>query len=478
MRFTRVTNQLRAEHSSGSSRLRVVEGPDVGLEVTIPPVGVVVGADPANDVTLNDEAVSGRHCTVVPSEGGFKVRDLESRNGTFLDDLALSEAVVPVGGVLRLGRTLLQLMPGEDVVDIPPSQRTSFGELHGNSPAMRQVFALLERAASSDASVLFIGESGTGKELASRAIHENSPRREGPFVVFDCGAASETLIASDLFGHAKGAFTGANDARAGAFAEAHGGTLFLDEIGDLPLDLQPKLLRLLERGEVTALGTNEAKRYDVRVVAATHRNLWEEVCSGTFRGDLYYRLAVLEVHLPPLRAHKDDIPALVEKFLEPSATMRFSGGGALEADQGERGKTREGETPRKGPRKGPKGRPRGPITGPNLNRLMTYHWPGNVRELRNVVQRAVALSPPGAPFSEMPILLRPSAPAQETGPVYTADRPFRDVKAEVVERFERAYLTDLLRRAQGNLSEAARLSGLERKYLYTILDKYGLRKRR
>jgi DNA-binding NtrC family response regulator len=375
----------------------------------------------------------------VPRAGGFEVTDLESRNGTHLDGVALTRALVPVGAVLRLGRSLLQLMPAEEVVEIPPSESTRFGELIGGSVAMRQVFALLGRAAASEASVLFLGESGTGKELAARAVHDQSPRARGPFVVFDCGAASDTLIASDLFGHVKGAFTGADRDRRGAFASADGGTLFLDEIGDLPLELQPKLLRLLEAGEVTPVGSNRRDRHDVRVVAATHRDLWAEVGQGTFRGDLYYRLAVVEVHLPPLRQRKEDIPELVRLFLQRA------------------------------------GADAGGVTGPNLERLLDYHFPGNVRELRNVITRAVALRPPGAGFDQMPVMLRPAAPVGTDAPAVRADRPFHEAKAEVVQRFERAYLTDLLARAEGNLSAAARLAGVERKHLYKLLDKAGLR---
>jgi DNA-binding NtrC family response regulator len=439
MRMTRVTNQVEPAGAAPSARIRVLKGPDAGEEIDLPPVGVVVGADPTADFVLGDEAVSGRHCAVVPRAGGFEVTDLESRNGTHLDGVALTRALVPVGAVLRLGRSLLQLMPAEEVVEIPPSESTRFGELIGGSVAMRQVFALLGRAAASEASVLFLGESGTGKELAARAVHDQSPRARGPFVVFDCGAASDTLIASDLFGHVKGAFTGADRDRRGAFASADGGTLFLDEIGDLPLELQPKLLRLLEAGEVTPVGSNRRDRHDVRVVAATHRDLWAEVGQGTFRGDLYYRLAVVEVHLPPLRQRKEDIPELVRLFLQRA------------------------------------GADAGGVTGPNLERLLDYHFPGNVRELRNVITRAVALRPPGAGFDQMPVMLRPAAPVGTDAPAVRADRPFHEAKAEVVQRFERAYLTDLLARAEGNLSAAARLAGVERKHLYKLLDKAGLR---
>jgi DNA-binding NtrC family response regulator len=439
MRVTRVTNQLQRFAGAGSCHLRVIGGPDAGVEVEVPPIGVVVGADPSVDVVLQDPAVSSRHCTVVPSADGFSVTDLGSRNGTLLDGVALTQASVPVGAVLRLGTTLVQLMPAEESVEIPPSEHGAFGALVGSSLAMRQVFALLERASQSSASILFLGESGTGKELAARAVHDNSPRSDGPFVVFDCGAASETLIESDLFGHVRGAFTGAHGDRVGAFAAAHNGTLFLDEIGDLPIGLQPKLLRMLEAGEVVQLGSRTAERYDVRVVAATHRDVFQEVSRGGFRGDLYYRLAVVEVHLPPLRQRLEDVPMLVQMFL----------------DRAESGIT--------------------DVSGPNLDRLVGYHWPGNVRELRNVVNRAVALGNPGAGFGELPIMLRPTVGADEVGAVIRADRPYHDVKNEVMAKFEREYLTDLMRRADGNVSQAARLAGLERKYLYRLLERAGLR---
>jgi two-component system nitrogen regulation response regulator GlnG len=440
MAITRVTNQIQRHTAALRCRLRVMAGGGGGepLEIAIPPVGVVVGADPAADVALADPAVSRRHCTIVPTDSGFEVADLGSKNGTFLDGVRLTSATVPVGAVLRVGTTLLQLMPDEVALDIPPSASSSFGALYGDSPAMRQVFAILERASAASASILFIGESGTGKELAARAVHEHSARRTGPFVVFDCGASTETLIESDLFGHRKGAFTGAVADRAGAFAQAHGGTLFLDEIGDLPLPLQPKLLRLLEAGEVTPLGAPKSERFEVRVVAATHRNLWDEVGRGAFRGDLYYRLAVVEVHLPPLRQRPSDIPELVRRFLAAH------------------------------------GAPAEVTPCANLDRLAAYHWPGNVRELRNVIARAVALSAPGTPFDRMPILLRAGAGAPHAEPRVQADRPFHEAKDELVGRFEREYLEDLLRRSSGSMAEAARRAGLERKYLYRLLERVGV----
>ena len=439
MNVQRITSQI--ERQAAGSRpccLRVIRGPDAGHEVVIPPVGLVIGADPAAHVVLADPAVSGRHLSVVPRPQGFEVTDLGSRNGTFLDGIALTSATVPLGSVLLVGTSLVQLLPGEERIAIEPSAADSFGGLHGTSPLMRAAFALLERAATSDASVLLTGESGTGKELAARAVHDHSRRSQGPFVVFDCGAATETLVESDLFGHLRGAFTGAVAERPGAFARAHQGTLFLDEIGDLPITLQPKLLRLLETGAVTPLGGSRSERYDVRVVAATHRDLWEETARGTFRADLYYRLAVVEVQLPPLRRRPEEIPALVRLFLRRHG-VREDG-----------------------------------VAGPNLDALLAYSWPGNVRELRNVVARAAALARPGASFGDMPILLRGPAAAAEPTVLGRADRPYHDAKAEVLARFEHDYLRDLLARHGGNLSEAARRAGLERKYLYRLLDKHAL----
>jgi two-component system, NtrC family, nitrogen regulation response regulator GlnG len=441
MRITRVTSQFHRHAVAQPCRIRVM-GEEPGREFSLPSVGVVVGADPSADLPLADSAVSRRHCSIVPTSHGFEVTDLGSLNGTFLDGLAIARATVPIGAVLRVGTTLLQLMPEEVAVEIEPSRATAFGGLFGASPAMRQAFAVLERVSTSSASVLFMGESGTGKELAARAVHQHSPRRSGPFVVFDCGASSETLIESDLFGHRKGAFTGAASDRAGVFALAHGGTLFLDEIGDLPLALQPKLLRLLEAGEVTPLGGQKSEHYDVRVVAATHRNVWDEVGRGAFRGDLYYRLAVVEVHLPPLRQRPADVPELVRRFL---ATH----GAPVEA-----------------------------IEGPNLERLLAYSFPGNVRELRNVIARAVALSPPGTPFSRLPILLRAASSSDAQAPRGRADQPFHEAKSEVMDRFEREYLDDLLRRSDGNMAEAARRAGLERKYLYRLLERVGVERPR
>jgi DNA-binding NtrC family response regulator len=441
----RITNLIERASARSRSRLRVLRGgDDLPVEIALPNAGIVVGADASCDLTVDDAAVSRKHVSVVPAEGGFAVTDLGSRNGTWLDGVQITRATVPVGSTLRLGNTALQLLPAEQTIDVPPSAADHFGALLGESDAMRRVYGLLERASRTDMPVLVLGESGTGKELAARAVHDASRRAKGPLVVFDCGAASESLIESELFGYKRGAFTGAHADRPGAFALAHGGTLFLDEIGDLPLALQPKLLRLLERGEVTPLGARKSERYDVRIVAATHRDLWAEVGRGTFRADVYYRLAVVEVHLPALRQRTSDIPALVRAFLRANGVSD------------ER------------------------IEGPSLARLLAYSWPGNVRELRNVIARAAALARPQAPFTEMPIVLRagPEAtPATRHEAGARSEVPYHSAKEELIARFDREYMTDLLARTGGNISQAARTAGLERKHLYKILERAGLREK-
>lgn len=435
----RVTNRVDPLAVSPRCRLRVLHGPDSGLEVDVPPVGLVVGASSPSDLVLSDKSVSRRHCAIRPELHGFEVTDLNSSNGTYLDGTALQKATITAGSVLRIGQSLIQLLPEENPVQIPPSTRSRFGEMVGASLPMRTIYALLERASQSNVPILIMGESGTGKELGARGVHDASPRRERPFVTFDCGAASETLIESDLFGHVRGAYTGAHVDRAGALELAHGGTLFLDEIGDLPLRLQPKLLRLLEHGEAARLGSTKMQKFDVRFVAATNRDLRDEVARGTFRGDLYYRLAVVEVQLPPLRKRLDDIPLLVDEFL---------------ARQGSSAKA---------------------TRGANLDRLMAFGWPGNVRELRNVIARAVALSLPDTSFDEMPIMMG-TGPVLSSEPwVVRADRPFHEAKADVLARFELEYLRDLMQMSAGNVSKAARIAGIERRHLYRLLEKAGMK---
>jgi DNA-binding NtrC family response regulator len=387
--------------------------------------------------------VSRRHATIAAVGGRLLVRDLGSRNGTFLGGARLVQAEVPLGAVLTVGNSTLALQPRWYVREVAPSRARRFGDLIGESVAMREVFAILERVAPTDVTVLVEGESGTGKELVARSIHAGSARAAAPYVVFDCGSVPRELAESELFGHKRGSFTGATASRAGAFARADGGTICLDEIGELPLDLQPKLLRVLETSEVRAVGDDEPRKVDVRVVAATNRDLAAEARSGRFRADLLYRLEVVRLRLPPLRARPDDIPGLVAHLLD--------------------GKLPAGDV----------------VAGENLRRLSGYSWPGNVRELRNALQRAVALGrQPGRPpssFGDLVFNLGPAGSAPATIgrelPGVSSPLPYKEAKAQLVAGFERAYVEALLERHHGNVSQAAAAAGLSRKHLYDLIKR-------
>jgi transcriptional regulator with PAS, ATPase and Fis domain len=284
--------------------------------------------------------------------------------------------------------------------------------------------------------VLLEGETGTGKELAARAIHDASPRRKGPFVAIDCGALPESLLESELFGHVRGAFTGASQGRTGAFLRAQNGTIFLDELGAVPPAVQARLLRVLEERKVRPVGSDSEKELDVRIVAASRASLETRVAEGSFRPDLYYRLSVVRVTLPPLRARREDIPPIVGELL----------------------RRRGFET--------------GNVEGENLDLLMAHGWPGNVRELRNAVERALALSPTAKSFAELRIALAPRAADEELA--VRADLPYAEAKEQILQAFERRYLTDLLARSGGNLSAASRESGVDRKHLRSLVKKHGL----
>jgi DNA-binding NtrC family response regulator len=308
----------------------------------------------------------------------------------------------------------------------------------GTSIAMRELFAVLELAAPSDATILIEGESGTGKELAARAVHDASARASGPFVIVDCSSIPETLIDSHLFGHVRGAFTGAERERKGAFVEASGGTLFLDELGELPLPAQARLLRALEAQTVQPVGADRPVTVDTRVVAATHRNLARLVDAKEFRFDLFYRLAVVHVALPPLRDRADDLPALIASFYA-----------ARRADPG-------------------------PIDGDNLERLRRHGWPGNVRELRNVLERAWALSGPDPAFRGLRLWVEPASPAASFGEVVDTSLPFKDAKERWNDHFERRYVAGVWAAHGNNISRAAEQSGLSRRHFRELLYKHAL----
>ncbi|MBX3234456.1 MAG: sigma 54-dependent Fis family transcriptional regulator [Labilithrix sp.] len=422
-------------------KLVVVDGPDAGAEVPIDGPSEI-GAEPGCALVLSDPAVSRRHARVAIGNGNIVVTDLESRNGTFVGEARIREAELPIGSVLRIGKSLVAVQLRWRIREVPPSNARSFGDLYGESLAMREIFAILERVARSDVTVLVEGESGTGKELVARSIHRASRRASGPYVVFDCSAVPADLAESELFGHKKGAFSGATADRPGAFRSAHGGTLCLDELGELPLDLQPKLLRALENREVRAVGEDAPRKIDVRVIASTNRDLHAEVQRGRFRADLLYRLEVVRVRMPPLRARPDDIAGLVERLLEN------------DLPPGDR------------------------IEGENLKKLAAYAWPGNVRELKNTLARAVALGagPDGpARFTDLVFNVGPATAAPATigfeFPGVAEPMPFKDAKAQLVEAFERAYVAALRKRHPGNVQRAADAAGLSRKHLYELLKR-------
>ena len=440
MRTTIATVHSESLPGSGPPlvQLVVVEGPDQGRAVRLPPEEeILVGTDAEHcALVLTDERASRQHAAVRRLGTRFSVRDLGSTNGTLYEGARITESVVGPGATFKLGRSAIRIQPEANAIDVAPSQSRRFGELVAESLAMREVFAVLELAAASDATVLLEGETGTGKELAARALHEASPRRRGPFVAVDCGALPETLVDSELFGHVRGAFTGAAAPRAGAFARAGGGTIFLDELGAVPPAVQARLLRVVEERCVRPVGGDEERAVDVRIVAGSGADLSVRVAEGAFRPDLFFRLSVVRLTLPPLRARREDIAPIVAELLR-----------------------RRGLEP-------------GPIAGPNLDRLIAHDWPGNVRELRNVVERAVALSPGSTTFADLRVSVSPMA--SEEPLAVRADMPYADAKQALLASFERRYLRDLWTRAGGNLSAAARIAEMDRKHLRTLLRKHGI----
>jgi len=421
--------------------LEVTGGPDRGRRQRLDRRVVLVGTSPENDLVLDDTTVSRAHCRIEADEVGYRVTDLRSKNGTFLGPSRVREGYLDRKVPLRVGETTLQWTPGDEEVEVHFSTSGRFGGLVGEGLRMREIFATLERVAPTEATILIEGESGTGKELVARAIHDHSPRGKGPFVVFDCSAVPKDLIESELFGHVKGAFTGATADRPGAFVSAKGGTLFLDELGELALELQPKLLRAIESRQVKPVGASREVETDVRLVAATNRKLAREMEAGHFREDLYYRLAVIMVRLPPLREQPDEIPLLVRHFLREL-----------------------GQHP-----------DRLKVSYDTMARLQTHRWPGNARELRNFVERAILLSGGDRLSDEFLEAPTPVGASQPSGDGLAVDLslPFKDAKARLVETFETSYWQRLLEVTGGNVSEAARRAGIHRKsaeYLVKKLD--------
>jgi len=433
--------------------LTVVDGPDQGKSFTVAPghpSRVLVGQSPACELRLGDRLVSRRHAAFELFGQRLRLCDLSSTNGTLVQGMAVMDVYLAGGGELvRLGDTVIRvdLLAQTSPVKLPTA--TSFGKIIGAAPEMRGLYPLCERLAASSVPVIIEGETGTGKEVLAESLHETGPRAGGPFVVFDCTAVAPNLVESALFGHEKGSFTGATETRRGVFEEAHGGTLLLDEIGDLELSLQAKLLRALERSEVQRVGSSRWTRVDVRVLAATRRDLDREIQLGRFRDDLFFRLAVARIELPPLRRRTGDIAVLAHHFWKRLA------------DRGV------------------------PFPVDFLPRLEAYDYPGNVRELYNAVARRVALgdlaqietsralAPPGVTHGDGAGASVPAPPPSLRGGDYTEsvlalDLPLVRARERVVEDFERRYVQRILSQHGGNVTNAASASGIARRYFQLL----------
>jgi transcriptional regulator with GAF, ATPase, and Fis domain len=420
-----------------SATLHVIAGPDEGKSIRLGPGSTRVGTGTTCRLRIGDPTVSRLHCEVHVDGDRVRVTDSGSTNGTTVDGVRIAEAWLAPGSLIRVGNTAIRVEIGDERLTITLSPRESFGPVIGASPEMRRVYAIMDHVAPVDATVLIQGETGTGKEVVARAIHEASKRASRPFVAIHCGALAENLIESELFGHVRGAFAGATADRVGLFEHAHGGTLFLDEIGELPPALQPKLLRAIETREVRPVGGNTPKKLDVRLLAATHRSLAASVNDGTFRDDLYYRLAVFEIDLPPLRSRREDIPRLANHFY-----AHIIGG-----DE--------------------------PLPQTVLDDLALRPWPGNVRELRNFVERTACFGWSSTRGE--------GAPAAEASPVPVLEGllpyhlPLKEARAAWIAQFESLYLTALLRREGGNVTRAAAAAGVNRRYLHRLINEHAIR---
>ncbi len=423
-------------------KLVVLKGAQRGREYNIIGDVIRIGKADDNDIVLNDDTVSRSHCEILDDGRGYLLRDLGSTNGSFLDGAEVREAYVRAGSVITVGTLQLKFQPFEERIEILPSESERLGEMVGRSLVMREIFGLIERVAPTEATVLIEGETGTGKDMVARTIHELSRRSEGPFIVVDCGAVASNLIESELFGHEKGAYTGATNTRQGAFELANGGTIFLDELGELSMELQPKLLRVLEQREIRRVGGNRTMRVDIRVLAATKQDLRAQIEKGKFREDLYFRLAVVPMTMPALRERREDIPLMVAEF-----ARRFSQGGDYE------------------------------IGKQTIDMLLAHDWPGNVRELRNIVERGMYLSRQMGPDAFKVMSLAPIAPVKSPMPEidFNPGESYRANKERWNDCFERRYLTWLLERAEGNISRAAREAEMDRKYLHKLIKKHNVR---
>jgi DNA-binding NtrC family response regulator len=410
-------------------RVEVVSGPNRGQVAASDSDELCIGTAPTNQLILTDPTVSRHHLSITATPSGFQLRDLSSTNGTLLAGYRVELAYIESGALIQAGESTVRFDALEEQVSHPLSENDRFGDVLGHSAAMRRVFAVLEKVAATDTTVLLDGETGTGKGALAEALHRQSARASGPFVVVDCGSIPPNLIESELFGHERGAFTGAEERRLGAFGAADGGTIFLDEVGELGPDLQPKLLRALESRQIRRIGSVAPVPVDVRVIAATNRDLRHEVNAGTFRTDLFYRLNVMRVTVPPLRERRDDIPLLAGHF------FRQLSQGATEPP------------------------------AELIASLLRQPWAGNVRELRSAVERAILLGQATAEETE-------SAVRGEAWPALDFTISFRESKEGALAVWTRVYVRELVDRYGGNLSRAARAVSMDRNHLRDLLHKY------
>jgi len=407
---------------------------------------VRIGAHEGNDVVLTDRQVSRFHCRLTRDKSAWRITDTDSLNGTHIGGVVIRDADLTMPEcTIEIGESLVRVREQASATRVDLLGRPSFGDLWGTTLPMQRLFAVLEKVAKTEANVLIEGESGTGKELVATEIVRRGDRADKPFIIVDCGSISPNLIESELFGHLRGSFTGADRDRIGAFESAHGGTLFLDEIGEMPLEMQPKLLRALESREIRRVGESKGRKIDVRVVAATNRRLEREVNNGRFREDLYFRLSVVTIRVPPLRERLEDLELLVRAFLDRMHATTSQ-----------------------------------PLFTPEvLADMARSQWPGNVRELRNFVERTVVFQ--SASHSDQTGAKSIRAPAlagSAAGAAVDLDESFHNAKERHVSEFEARYLTALIEWAEGNVSRAARKAGLDRMHLHRLIQRYGLRGKR
>lgn len=425
-------------------QLRVIAGPDKGRELSLGG-SQLVGTHTGNDLVLSDSTVSRYHLEIQSRRRGLWVKDQNTTNGTYFQGAKIGAIEILKRTELKLGKhTTLEFLPSVTPIALAPYPTEKFGEALGRCESMKALFALLRRVAQSDATLLLTGETGTGKEILAEAVHLASQRKQRPFVVVDCGAIPSELIASELFGHARGSFSGATSDKKGLIESAQGGTLFLDEIGELSLHLQPQLLRVLESREIRRVGESHVRPVDCRVVAATHRELSGMVKRQLFREDLYYRLAVVEAKVPALRERVLDIPLLAQHF-------------AIQL-----------------------GRPSYAFSESMSKRLAAHPWPGNVRELRNMVQRTLSLGSVATQTlsSDASQSSPPKPPFHRPGSEGLSDLPFKEAKSKLVEAFERDYIEQLLLKHDGNISQAANDAGIDRNYIHRLVKKHQIVVRR